>query len=192
MIRRVQYGAGAALVLLLALSACSPSADPEPGPSTPSPPPVTSTSPPMTPPASPDPTASASAGVLKAYLGFQHAVADAQRTANAHSKKLEKYGADKALAQARGFLIQLERNGVVLRGEPRFDPTVTRVELGEQRAGWIRDCIDGTNWKPIYKATGKSALAPGQHPRVPAVAQVGWNGDRWVVRTLDVDRSATC
>jgi hypothetical protein len=146
----------------------------------------------VTPPSSSDPTASTSAAVLKAYLDFQHAVADAQRTANAHSKKLEKYGADKALAQARVFLIEMDHNGVVFRGEPKFDPTVTRVELGEQRSGWVRDCIDGTNWKPIYKATGKSALAPGQHSRAPAEAWVWWNGERWVVRTLSVDRSKTC
>lgn len=186
---RGRCGAAAVLAALLVVSGCSS----DPGPTTTTPPPTPPASPRTpSPSTSPDPTAGVSAAVLAAYLNFQHAVADAQRTANAHSKQLEKYGADKALAQARVFLIEMDHSGVVFRGAPAFDPVVTRLELGEQRSGWVRDCVDGTNWKPIYKATGKSALAPGQNPRAPAQAWVWWNGERWVVRTLTVDRSKTC
>lgn len=193
MTRHAVRASAVVLAALVAVSGCtSQSVDPSPSQATTH---STTATPPTSPsPSSPTPDATAVAAVQvrKAYLDFQYAVAEAQRTANAHSRKLERFGADAALAQARGFLLDLAHSGIVFRGAPVFDPVVTRVQIDTQRTGWVRDCIDSTNWKPVFKATGKSAQAPGQHARVPAEASVWWNGQRWVVRTLTVDRSQTC
>lgn len=191
MIVRVRYGAAAVLAALIAMSGCSSDPGPTTTPRPASTPPASPSTP--SPSTSPDPTAAASAAVLAAYLNFQHAVADAQRTANAHSKQLEKYAIDKALAQARVGLLQLSESNVVFRGDPRFDPTVTSLAVAATpRTAVVKDCVDSANWIPVNRATGKSVKAPGQHDRVVNVATLTDYPGHWVVRTLTIERNQTC
>ena len=175
-------------VTLLVLAGCSTSPDPAP-----SPPVVTtpSASTPTTVPP-PNPTASASAAAIAAYLGFQTALTAAQRTADPHNRDLAKYSADKALSAARVGLIQQQQAGVIFKGKPVFNPVVGRIDLTGEGYIAITDCVDNTHWVPVYKATGKSAAAPGQHPRIPGSATLFRYGGHWVVRTVSADRSRTC
>ena len=136
-----------------------------------------------------DPQALASAGALAAYRGFRQAQVAAEAVANAHNADLAKYAGDKALAQERANLLQLARAGIVVRGAPRLDPRVTSASATEVT---ITDCVDTTDWQPVYKATGKSAAAPGQPTRVLATALARPYGDGWLIQELTTDRSRPC
>jgi hypothetical protein len=70
---------------------------------------------------------------------------------------------------------------------------VTRVALDDVRPTVeLADCIDNTDWRPVYAATGKSAAAPGQAQRVPLVVTVQESAARWRVMAVTSDRSRPC
>ena len=181
---------GALLALsLVGLAGCTSSADTGGTPSasgTTSPTGTTSSSP------TPDPSASAGSAALSAYLGFREALAAAQRSANPSEPSLDRYAADKALAESRASLLIQQQAGIVFKGKPVFSPRVLTVDLSGTGSVTISDCVDSSNWTPVYQATGKSAAAPGQPARVPVTAVASTYGGRWVVRSMTSDRSRTC
>ena len=141
---------------------------------------------------SPNPTAAASQAALSAYLGFRTAQVAAEATADAHNADLAKYAGDKALADERANLLQMAQAGIVVTGRPVFHPHVASVTLDAAPEVTITDCIDTSAWMPIYKATGKSAAAPGQPRRVMATALARPYGTGWLIMDLTTDRSRSC
>lgn len=181
---------GAVLALsILGLAGCTSSADTGNTPSAP-----LTTSPTETTPSSPtpDPTSSAGSAALGAYLGFREALVVAQRSANPSEPNLERYAADKALAQSRASLLIQQQAGIVFKGKPVFNPHVLTVDLSGTGSVTISDCVDSSDWTPVYEATGKSAAAPNQPARVPVSAVASTYAGRWVVRSMTSDRSRTC
>lgn len=156
--------------------------------------PVTSTSPTIsaTATATADATAAAGEAALKAYRGFRKAQVAAEATADPRHRGLAKYAGDKALAQERANLRQLAEAGIVVTGKPLFSPEVADVSLGDSPVVTITDCVDTTDWTPVYEATGKSAAAPGQPMRVKATALARPYGQGWVITELKTDRSRPC
>ncbi len=139
-----------------------------------------------------DATAEAGAGALTAYRGFRRAQVAAEAVANAHSTELAQYAGDKALAQERANLLQLAQAGIVVKGQPVLQPLVAAVTLGAAPVVTITDCVNTSQWRPIYKATGKSAAAPGQPSRVFATALARPYGHGWLIVELTTDRSRSC
>jgi hypothetical protein len=183
----------AALVLavLVPLAACSsPSATQSPTVSTS--PSVSSTSP-STPSPSPDPTASASSAALASYDAFWVAQVNSQaHPAKPQDPNLAKYSIDKALAGAQETIILFRRGGVAMLGKPTHETDVTGVKLGDPPTVSITDCVDSTNWKPVYVATGKSALAPGQSARVLVESTATVFDGRWVISSSVAHRDRSC
>lgn len=173
----------AALLGLLVVSACSGSSKPSSH---------QSSSPSASPSSSSDASAAAGAAALAAYRGFRRAQVAAEAVANAHSRDLAKYAGDKALAQERANLLQLAQAGIVLTGQPILTPKIASVSLGAAPVVTITDCMDTSGWKPIYKASGKSAAAPGQPSRVLATALARPYGQGWLIEELTTDRSRPC
>ena len=173
------------LLGVVVLSACSGSSQPSSSPPTSSTPTANAT---------PTPDASVAAGeaALAAYRGFRRAQVAAEAVANARSPGLAKYAGDKALAQERANLLQLARAGIVVTGQPVLAPHVIAVALGGPPMVTIKDCIDTSSWKPIYKSTGKSAAAPDQPSRVLATALARPYGKSWIIAELTTDRSRSC
>lgn len=171
----------------LVLAGCSSAPDPSPS----NPPLITPTPSPTAPP-TPNPTASASAAALTAYLNFRAALVTARKAADPYYRGLATYSVDKALAKAVQSLFQQRQAGVVYRGKPVFTPVVDRVDLSGEGFVYLSDCVDDTHWIPVYKATGKSAEAPGQNLRIPGTAVIFHYAGRWVVRSTTSDRSRTC
>lgn len=189
--RRRARGLRAVAVLLgvLAASGCSGAdGNASSSPSVP----VTSTSPTISATATADATAAAGEAALNAYRGFRRAQVAAEATADTRHPGLAKYAGDKALAQERANLRQLAEAGIVVTGKPVFSPEVIDVSLGESPVVTITDCVDTTDWTPIYEATGKSAAAPGQPMRVKATALARPYGQGWVITELKTDRSRPC
>ena len=172
------------LLGLLVVSGCNGSEPPSSSPSSPSP--SSSAT------ASPDATTAAGEAALAAYRGFRRAQIAAEAVANARHPDLAKYAGDKALAQERANLFQLEQAGIVVTGQPILAPEVTAVSLGASPRVTITDCVDTSGWTPIYKNTGKSAAAPNQPSRVLATALARPYGQGWIIVELTTDRSRPC
>ena len=171
---------------VLAVSSCSGSSQPPSSLPSSSPTPSQSATP------SPDASAVAGSAALEAYRGFRRAQVAAEASANAHNPDLAKYAGDKALAQERANLLQLDRGGIVVTGQPILKPKVTAVALGGAPIVTIKDCVDTSRWTPIYKATRKSAAAPNQPSRVLATALARPYGKGWIITELTTERSRPC
>jgi hypothetical protein len=99
---------------------------------------------------------------------------------------------DKALANVEATVLVYRQQGIEVRGEPAIAPQVTSVSLGPTPSIAIRDCLDSTNWTPVFAATGKSALAPNQPKRVVVESTATIYAGRWVVRSSTASRDRTC
>lgn len=151
----------------------------------------TSTSPNNT--ASPNPTDLAKAEVLASYKAYWAA----QVSSEAHPRlrqdpNLAKFAIAKALADAQGTILLFRNNGIEMRGRPTHSATVTSISLSKPPRAVIKDCLDSTHWRPVYAATGKSALAPGQSVRITVDATATLYQGRWVVRTSVAHRDRPC
>lgn len=184
--------AGLALAAVMAASACSSDSTSGPNASTS---PSTSTTASASPTQSPSPNATetATSAALASYEGFWAA----QVASQAHPQKqqdpnLAKYAIDKALADAQATIFLYRRNGIEMRGRPVHSAEVTSVSLADPPTVAITDCLDSTNWLPVYAATGKSALAPGQSPRVVVESTATVYDGRWVIRTSVAHRDRPC
>ena len=171
---------------LLAACTSGASADRTSSPASPVSPSSSATTP------SPDPTKQAADAALAAYRGFRQAEVRAAAKADPKGSGLERYAIDKALDGVYSVLLFYRQQGIVVRGEPTLSPTVSSVTLGTPPRAVISDCFDTSKWEAVYKATGKSAVAPGQARRTVVTASVEVYRGRWMVRTLTNQRDRTC
>jgi hypothetical protein len=105
---------------------------------------------PSTTPTTADPRAS---GVLDAYRAWWRTYVEVARSPNPDSPRLDDYASGDQLAADREDMGGYQRRGVVLRGNVQLHPEVT--ELAGGRAV-VRDCVDGTQWVEVNKATGST------------------------------------
>ena len=175
------------VVALLAIAGCT-DARPDTAETRPPTTPVPSSTSPT-----PDPEASAEAEVLAAYRGFSEAVARAERHPRRSPSALKQFATDKALANALATIALYRQQGIVVQGQAKHDPEVVVLALtGDPGRATIRDCVDITNVRAIYRETGKSALAPHQSQQHVATAQAVTVNGRWMIRTVAADRMQPC
>lgn len=181
-----------ALAVVMAASACSSASTPQPDTSSS---PSASSTPTNQSTQSPQPSATeqASAAALASYESFWAAqVASQAAPKHQQDPNLAKYAIDKALANAQATIFLYRKNGIEMRGRPTHSAEVTSVSLADPPAVAITDCLDSTNWRPVYAATGKSALAPGQSPRVVVESTATIYNRRWVIRSSVAHRDRSC
>lgn len=191
-IRRGALGCLAALLLAASLTGCTSATD-EVG-TTPSPTLSATPSPTESPTPSdtPSPQDEAAAAATTTYLAYWDAVTAARSIPDPQNADLARYAADTALANEQSSLLYLQEQGIVFQGQPSLEPRTTSVDLAVTPTVTIEDCVDSAAWRPVVKATGESAEAPGQSPRVPSSATVQFITDRWLVVEIESDRSRTC
>ncbi len=190
MTTRHRYRAAAVLLLALAAgAACSdarPSTSPPAATRTPTPTP-TSSSPTR------DPEASAEAAVLAAYHAFWAAATEARAHPERRHPELAKYAIDKALAAQQATILLYRQQGIVEQGKPKLDPQVVALDIdAEPATAVIRDCVDVTNVRAIYRRTGKSALAPSKTFRHVSTSKATVFYGRWVIREVTTNRGQQC
>lgn len=184
----------AAMAAATLLTACTNPSDPGPVPATASSPAVASPTP------TPSPTATAvaeNAAILEAYSGYWTAMvrifADPdpfKPDTRPNWDQLKQFAGDTAQADMFTTAYQLSRSGVVYRGTPTHEAAVTQVTPGQ--AAEIVDCVDSTNWQPVYASTGKPAAAPGQGLRVSTNSTMTFADGRWLVSAYTPDREKPC
>lgn len=181
----------AGLVATALLTACTSSAPEPTGSTTPAPTPEPST-------ASPTPTvdpeiAAAEEAILEAYDGYWAAkVASYADPSQPQDPNLLAFADDTALTDAQTTIFTLRENGIAIPGEPVLTPVVSDIVLEPDASATITDCVDATNWQPIYVATGESAAAPDQALRVVTESTAFISEGGWRIRTSVVFRDQTC
>ena len=161
--------------------------------------PSPSTSPPATSPAPPSPTptvapevAAAEVLILEAYRAFWAAkVASYADPSQPQDPSLVVHAIDTALTDVQASIASMRNDGVRVPGAPALDPEVSELDL-EASVATITDCVDTTDWQPIFVATGEPAVSPGQSTRVVALATAARYEGRWVIDTYVVQRDRTC
>ncbi|NTW41186.1 MAG: hypothetical protein HGA44_15160 [Cellulomonadaceae bacterium] len=141
-----------------------------------------------------DPTIEqAEAAILEAYLGYWDAkVAAFSNPANDPGAELERFAVDQAFADVASSVFTFRRNGIQVTGEPVLSPTVSEIVPGPEGSARIVDCVDGSQWQPVYAATGESAAVPGQAVRLTTTSTAYYYVDHWTIRTSEVDRESPC
>ena len=197
--RRGTSGAVIAVGIAALLVACS---DPTPRPTPPSSTVASRVDPTTAPALSPTPsvdptTAAAEVAILEAYRGYWDTKVRIFAEPNPGSAPFEAlwtqfalYAVDTAQSDVYSTAFDMQRNGIAVRGQPVLTPSVTKIVPGQ--SGSITDCVDSTNWQPVYAATGKSAAAPGQAARLVTNSTVLFYDNRWVVNSSVVNRSTAC
>ena len=176
-------GAATAMVLLALVGCADAGEAPKPRASTPAAPAATSNS----------REAEAQREVLAVYDGYRNANVRAAATADHQSKELGRYVGEPLLGQLVNNLYVMSQNGIVSRGRPTWSPKVTMLRLNASPpTAEIVDCFDTTNWNAVFKATGKSAAAPGQTKRFKVSAVAKQVGGRWYIVESRAERTTPC
>lgn len=139
-----------------------------------------------------DPQAQAEAAVLAAYATFMDA---RNKSLNDPRKPPDRRLFQVSVPPARDDLYNLvlyyRRNGMLIRGVATSVPGPHGIELGRDRATF-QDCVDGTDAVPIVRASGKSAMAPNQKPRLWVDVGATWIDGEWAIDRWDVKRDSPC
>jgi hypothetical protein len=138
--------------------------------------------------------AEAEAAILEAYRGYWSAkISTLAKPDQTEPNELSYFAVDRALGDVRSTLDLYRLNGIANKGEPVLSPSVTGVVLdGASSTATVRDCVDVTNWSPVYVGDGSSAAAPGQNLRSPSETWAMIYDGHWVVSQSVTHRDTTC
>ncbi|WP_232237280.1 MULTISPECIES: hypothetical protein [Actinoalloteichus] len=129
---------------------------------------------------------------MAAYEGMWAAFVAAGTTAHWQDPALATHATGQALSTLTRGLYADAYNGLVTRGEPILDPTVSSAEpAGDPTTVIVTDCGDGSNW---LKYTAEGQLAddePGGRRRINAIVERQPNHD-WMVTDFGVHEVGTC
>jgi hypothetical protein len=176
---RTLIGVCCAAVVAAGVSSCSSSGSGD-SPSTP----ATSAA------ASASPSASGEqAAVLGVWQGYVKTLAAMYNQAVPLSA-WNNYAALSAAQQATSDVATYRQQGIIVPGAPK----VSAVQLGTVESSAspptasLTACWDTRGFQPVYRSSGKSALAPGESPAPPHIADVGFQkfSYGWRVTTFTV------
>lgn len=182
--RAVAVAAGVVLCLAL-LMACG-------GPSTP--PPATG-NPSVTAAPSPAPSKSdvALTAALSAYRDMWADVVTAGLTSDWQSARLGDHATGLALTNLSRGLYADQRNGLVTRGQPAFDPRASSAEPGDDPAKVVvTDCADSSSWLKYRVSDGSPADDDAGGRRVINAVVEKQSDGSWKVSDFGVQAVGTC
>jgi hypothetical protein len=119
-------------------------------------------------------------------------MASAARTADYQSPRLARHAAGDALSQLSRGLYANKQHGIVAKGDPLTNPTVTSVTpTTSPTAVAISDCFDDSHWLNYIAATNElqNDIPGGKHATTATVSSVD---GRWKVTALAVGVVGTC
>lgn len=161
---------------LTTLPACSNDAEDSADSST-SPSATASKPSPATPPSSVDAQAAEKTAVLDTYALFWDEQAKAYAKGDTAGTSLAQYAAGEALSSTQDDLKDLHTKGIVTTGAPTHTTTVFSLEPGKKvPSAKLTDCLDSTNWKFIYRKSGKPVEMP-QSRLIRYVTKI--NAEKW-------------
>ncbi|RII07961.1 hypothetical protein DSC45_34160 [Streptomyces sp. YIM 130001] len=138
---------------------------------------------PAEPSKSSDPNAADKKAVLDAYEAMWVEQARAYQQGTSKGTKLKKYATLDALARAESDLMGMRDRGVVAKGQPSSDASVTRIDMTREvpRAD-VKDCLDTAKWTRVYRESGKNVPLPdAQLKRYETTVKAEKWGKKWMI-----------
>ncbi|MEE1782700.1 hypothetical protein PUR71_07155 [Streptomyces sp. SP17BM10] len=178
--------------MVLAMSACSSTADKADKAATTAPVQPSASSAPATPGA--DPTAKATADVLAIYQAYTDAKIAAMTTGQATPEKLLQVATGDAYDSLARDITRAQQAKIVYKGTEVTHPQVTAIDTtASPQKATLTDCIDVSNWTAVFSSTGANAAATGAPGRLLVnVGAVQVAGGAWRISDYTPDRSRTC
>ncbi|MDQ1041862.1 hypothetical protein [Streptomyces sp. V4I2] len=116
---------------------------------------------PATSSANTDPQAAEKAAVLDAYDHFWDEQAKAYAKGDTAGTAFDQYAAAEAMSSTEADLKDLRSKGIVTTGAPTHDTTVDSLAAAKKvPSAKLTDCMDSTDWKFVYRKTGKPVEMP--------------------------------
>jgi hypothetical protein len=137
------------------------------------------------------PPSGVAAAALAAYRGMWADMVVASHTSDYQSPLLSQNASGEALSVLVQGLAKNQAQGVVVKGEPVLDPSVTSLApAGSPTQATISDCFDDTHWLDYKTSGGLVNSTPGGHRATTAI--VVESGGTWKVTRLAVQATGTC
>ena len=189
---QIFHSTATALVVLIAVTACSPAGMTSPAQSG-DPAGVDASILPEASTPAPNPAEEAGELAVDAYRGMWLAFADAATTSDWQSPKLSQHATGTALSTMTRGLYGDRYRGVVSRGQPILNPRVASSEPAQAPTKIVvTDCGDSTNWTRHYADSGQPADdEPGGRRHIDAVVEKQADGS-WKVVEFGVHGVGTC
>ncbi|WP_415830059.1 hypothetical protein [Kibdelosporangium persicum] len=128
---------------------------------------------------------------VAAYRDMWQAMAKAAETADAQSPELAKYATGDALGVLNRSLYADRLNGVVSKGRPTNNPTVSTVDPTDKPTTVaVADCSDSSNWLK-YKGGKLLDDTPGGRRSITAEVKKQQDGT-WKVTRFAVEKVGSC
>ncbi|HWO67481.1 MAG TPA: hypothetical protein VNO31_46355 [Umezawaea sp.] len=132
-------------------------------------------------------------GALAAYRGMWQDFVEAGRTSDWQSSKLGQHATGIALTNLSRGLYADHYNGLVTKGEPVLNPSVSSTAPApDPNKVIVADCGDSTNWLKYRADNGQlSDTEPGGRQMINAIVEKQADGS-WKVSDFGVHDVGTC
>ena len=138
-----------------------------------------------------NPSAAAAGLVLAAYRGMWSDLVAAARTSDFQSPLLAEHASGTALSLFVRGLARDQLHGVVTRGEPTIQPSVTSLlPSADPTRATVADCVDDAHWVE-YTTSGAKATNPPGGPRATTATLAESHGV-WKVTEITVGKVGSC
>ncbi|GGT28076.1 hypothetical protein GCM10010271_35100 [Streptomyces kurssanovii] len=138
-----------------------------------------------------DPDQAAKDDVLSAYTNMRQIQIKMADDGELHTEDLAKYAKGDAATDLKKSVLRNRSANIKFTGRPGMSPTVTAVDT-KSKTATLSDCFDATNWKPVYKDSGKAVELPEQRLKYPVTSQATLEGDTWLITNVTADRTKGC
>jgi hypothetical protein len=129
---------------------------------------------------------------INAYNAMWADMASAARTADYQSSRLARHADGDALSQLSRGLYANKQHGIVAKGDPVTNPTVTSMTPSDDPTSVvITDCFDDSHWLNYVAATNalQNDIPGGTHATTATVSR---SDGSWKVTELAVGAVRTC
>lgn len=138
-----------------------------------------------------DPDQAAKDKVLAAYTNMREIQIKMADDGELHTEDLAKFAKGDAAADLKKSVLRNRAANIKFTGRPEMSPTVTSVDT-KGKTATLSDCFDATNWKPVYKDSGKEVQLAEQRLKYPVTSQATLEGDTWLITKITADRTKGC
>lgn len=108
-------------------------------------------------------------------------------------RDLNDYLADPLLSRTLDRLRTMREAGIVVEGQPRFDPVVHELRLdASPPIATVRDCVDASGWQDVFADTGDPVPGDGRPDRYVEWLELTLYDDGWLIHSTGVKEAKEC
>ncbi|WP_120314489.1 hypothetical protein [Streptomyces sp. TLI_171] len=130
---------------------------------------------------------------MASYRGMWASIVKVYASGTFDGSDLQKYAADKALANIKASEAYYQDQHLVVKGEPVLEPKVTAVDLAAKPpTATIVSCVDSSHFLPVDKTTGAPAKLSSTGFRHVENATAILDNGTWLITQAAIQRDQSC